>query len=145
MPIYYHIHRGIKKSNLEKGFKKNKPLFFSKKNSFWYEIEKKIGRENFDGYIIYKIDIPSNRFTTSFNPRSNNKIVKITKKNIKKYIALLSKYKSRKNFIIEMNNRNIIGIDITTEFRDSRKRFMHRITPEGFIWKKTSDIKINRM
>ena len=40
MPVYYHIHRSIKKSNIENNFKEGQMLYFSKKNSFWYNVEK---------------------------------------------------------------------------------------------------------
>ena len=35
MPKYYSIHRGITISEIENKFIKNKPFFFSKKNSFF--------------------------------------------------------------------------------------------------------------
>ena len=124
MPKYYHIHRGITSSDIEKKFIKNKPLFFSKKNSGWYNIEKEISKD-YNGYRIYEIYIPNNRYTLSFNPITVGKIVKITTDNINEYIQLIKKG----NFIEEMKKRNIIGIDATIEHKDAY------ITgpPEGYI------------
>ena len=153
MPIYYQIHRGTKISNVEKKFIKNKPFFFSKKNSFWYNIDINIGECDFNGYIIYKINIPKKYFTTSFNPKGKNKIVKINKNNIYKFSELLHEYGPRKNFIKEMNKRNIIGIDATANFIKDKKKYKICSFPfgrnifieqEGYIWRKMNDIKIER-
>ena len=138
MPKYYHIHRGTEPSTLEKKFIKNIPLFFSKKNSNWYNMEIEISTNYFDGYRIYEISIPSNKYTFSFNSTSVDKIVKITPYNINNYILLLHSFNSRNNFIKEMKKRNIIGIDCTIEHKDA---FIYG-PPEGYIWKKPSDIKI---
>ena len=131
MPLYYHIHRGKKSSKLEKQFINNNLLFFSKKNSGWYNMEKDIGQTNFGGYKIY---IPDNMFTTSFNPRTKNKIVKITKNNLEEYKKIVKKY-GKKYFL---QNKNIIGIDSTFEHPNN---FVQG-PPEGYIWKKPKEIKI---
>ena len=138
MPKYYHIHKGLNKSTLEKQFIQNTPLYFSKKNSSWYQIEQDISKD-YGGFQIYEIYIPSNRFTNSFNPKTPNKIVKITKDNIKEYIDLREKYKGSSYFIEEMKKRKIIGIDATIE-----DKLMYGIygPPEGYIWQKSNDIKI---
>lgn len=143
MPKYYHIHRGTKPSKVDKKFIEGQSLFFSKKNSTWYNIEKEISKEKeYGGFYEYEIYIPATRFTTSFNPRTKNKIVKITHKNIDEFISLIMhQYKNRNLFIEEMKRRNIIGIDATSDFM---YKYVH-ITggpPEGFIWKKPTDIKI---
>jgi hypothetical protein len=52
MPYYYHIHRGIKPCSLDNKFIENRPLFFSKKNSDWYNIEKEVSKE-YGGYRMY--------------------------------------------------------------------------------------------
>jgi len=137
MPKYYHINRGIKPSKIEKKFIEDYPLFFSKKNSGWYNIEKSIS-EDYGGYRVYEITIPKKLFTISFNPRTKAKIVKINKDNINEYLELREKYRGHHAFIKEMNKRNIIGIDCTREHKDSY------ITgpPEGYIWKKQSSIII---
>jgi len=138
MPKYYHIHRGLDKSQLEKKFILNKPLYFSKKNSNWYQIEQEISKD-YGGFRIYEIYIPTNRLTNSFNPITPNKIVKITKNNIKEYIELRKKYKGSIYFIEEMKKRKIIGIDATIE--DKLMYGMYG-PPEGYIWKKPNDIII---
>ena len=138
MPKYYHIHRGLEKSRLDKEFITDLPLFFSKNNSIWYNIEKNISKE-YKGYQIYEIYIPSNKFTTSFNPKTPNRIVKITKNNIKEYIELKNKYKGHINFIEEMRKRKIIGIDATTE---TKLMYDTIGPPEGYVWKKINGIKI---
>ena len=137
MPKYYHVQRGLTSYNIEKKFIRNKPLFFSKKNSGWYNLEKEISK-NYNGYTIYEISIPTNRYTRSFKPTTVNKIVKITKNNINEYVQLKNEYHGHNRFIEEMKKRNIIGIDATIEHKDAY------ITgsPEGYIWQKTTDIKI---
>ena len=45
MPKYYHVHRGIKPSELENNFIKNQSLFFSKKISGCYNMEKDISKD----------------------------------------------------------------------------------------------------
>ncbi len=138
MPKYYQIHRGLKTSDVENKFIKNKPFFFSKKNSRWYNVEKQIS-EDYGGYIIYEIYIPNNIFTLSFTPRTKNKIVRITRQNINEYKKLIKTYKGRNNFIKEMNKRNIIGIDATSEFIYKHKTLP---PPEGYLWQKPKSLKI---
>ena len=140
MPTYYQIHRGIISSEVENRFIKNRPFFFSKKNSFWYNIEKEISKD-YGGYIIYEIYIPKHLFTKSFNPRNKNKIVKITKQNINEYKKLKKTYKGYNNFIREMNKRNIIGIDATSTFIYKHTSLS---PPEGYLRKKTKNIKIKK-
>ena len=135
MSRYCHIHRGITPSGLEKKFIKNFPLFFSKKNSSWYNIEKDISKD-YNGYRMYEIYIPKNRYTISFNPRIAGKIVKVTADNINEYHNLKKEYIGHINFIEEMKKRNIIGIDATLEHKDIIR------APEGYIWQKPRDIKI---
>jgi len=141
MPLYYQIHRGLELSEIENKFIKNRAFFFSKKNSMWYNIEKQIS-EDYGGYIIYEISIPNNLFTLSFNPRTKNKIVKITTQNINEYKKLKKTYRGHDNFIKEMNKRNIIGIDATSEFIHKHKTLP---PPEGYLWKKPKSIKIKRI
>ena len=79
MPIFYHIHRSIKPSELENNLTEGYPLYFSKKNSGWYNMEKHLGITDYGGYIIYKINIPNNCFTESFHKNAKYKILKLTK------------------------------------------------------------------
>ena len=83
MPTFYHIHRGTNDANLNKNFIDGKLLYFSKKNSLWHNMERDIGCAQYGGYVEYKIVIPSSYYTTSFKPTSSNKIVKLTKDNMK--------------------------------------------------------------
>ena len=76
MPIYYHIHRSMKKSPIENNFKEGKMLFFSKKNSFWHNFEKDVGLD-WGGYSEYKITIPQKYFTYSLNPQKKKQNIKI--------------------------------------------------------------------
>jgi hypothetical protein len=125
MPYFYHISRGIQQNSLDNGFIKGEALFFSKKDSFWYKVERQIGMNHFGGYKIYEIFIPSTAYTTSFNPRTP-KIVKITKNTLKEYIK---KYQSLGNYgvMIELQKRGLIGVDCTD--------FKTNMSPEeGFIW-----------
>ena len=129
MPKYYHVHRGIKPSNLENKFIENQSLFFSKKKSGWYIMEKDISKD-YGGYRIYEIYIPASRFTTSFTPTKKNKIFKVTKNNVEEYTKL---FKSGKMYQL-MKTYGMIGIDGT---------FVEIYGPgEGFIKKKTTDIII---
>ena len=134
MPYYYHIHRGIKPCSLDNKFIKNRPLFFSKKNSIWYNIEKEISKD-YGGYRMYEIYIPRTYFTLSFNPKTKNKILKITPDNIKEYNELYPHFP----FINNMKKSNIIGIDAT---QDLNGLYSMGTPPEGYIWKKPKDIKI---
>ena len=135
MPKYYQIHRGIENSEVENNFIINRAFFFSKENSWWYNVEKDISKD-YGGYIIYEITIPNNLFTLSFNPRTKNKIVKVTKQNINEYYKLKKTYRGHDIFIKEMNKRNIIGIDATSIIHKSLS------PPEGYLWQKPKSIKI---
>jgi len=84
MPYFYHISRGTKQNLLYTVFINGESLFFSKKDSFWYNIERQIGMNHFEGYKLYEIFIPSNAYTKSFNPRTPT-IIKITKNTLKEY------------------------------------------------------------
>lgn len=141
MPKYYSIHRGITISEIENKFIKNKPFFFSKKNSFWYNIEKEISVD-YGGYIIYEIYIPNNLFTSSFKPRTKNKIIKVTKQNINEYKKLKEIYGGHTNFIKEMKKNNIIGVDANSSIIYKHKNLSH---PEGYLWEKPDSIKIKRI
>lgn len=114
MPLFYHVHRSTKPSKIEKKIILDKPLFLSRKKSFWYNVEKNVGATEYGGYIIYEICIPKNNFTYSFRPITNNKIVKITKDNVDKYIQLRNKYPGQINFFNELKKRNLIGYDATS-------------------------------
>jgi hypothetical protein len=61
---------------------------------FWYDFEKTVALQSFDGYSEYKITIPQKYFTYSLKPRTKNKILKLTPKNIKEFIKLHKKYYS---------------------------------------------------
>jgi len=142
MPKFYHVHRTATKSAIEKGFKSGKALFFSKKNSFWFQFEKEIGMSDYNGYIIYEIDIPYNFYTYSFNPISKNKIVKINKHNVKEYKRLVGEYKGQTAFREEMTKRNIIGIDATWLMDTKAPKGVIIVGEEGYIWEKPDGIKI---
>ncbi len=145
MPKFYHIHRSPKSSSIEKKLTKNFKLYYSKKNSFWYNVEQDIGKKDYGGYIIYEIEIPKLQFTTSFNPIKKNKIVKLTPKNIQEYIKIRTEVAKKKyNFIEEMNKRNIIGIDATAKFIKEKYNLQIE-SDEGFIWKFPRTIKIKKI
>ena len=142
MPKYYHIHRGTDKSDIDTKFINNKLLYFSKKNSFWYNTELEISKDDYyKGYSIYEITIPRKLFTYSFNPKKP-KIVKINKNNIEEYKKLISK----KNFIEEMTKKNIIGIDANLpDSNEYLNKTILKTPPEGYIWKTHKDIKIKKI
>tara|TARA_Y100000768_G_C23389486_1_gene412229 strand:- start:51 stop:491 length:441 start_codon:yes stop_codon:yes gene_type:complete len=140
MPVYYHIHRGTSNSKLDKKFIKNKPLYFSKKNSFWYRVELEISKdEEYNGYSIYKITIPEKLFTYSFNPRTKTpKIIKINKHNTDKYV--------KRDFNIEeLKKKNIIGIDANLPTSKENIHKTLKYPPEGYIWELHKDIKIEKI
>lgn len=150
MPVYYHIHRSIKKSNIENNFKEGQMLYFSKKNSFWYNIEKNIALDGYNGYSEYKITIPQKYFTYSLNPKSKNKILKLTPKNIEKFIKLhLNLLKSKKSLRDYFINKKFIGIDATNEnlydFYSKLKIEAQLYPPQGWITKKYKDIIIEKV
>ncbi len=137
MLTYYHVHTNIIDSDVINKFIKDTPLFFSKKNSWYYETYKSAWKES----IIYKIHIPLSRYTTSFNPRYKNKIVKITMQNVNEYKYLRKKYKGHYNFIKEMNMRGVIGID-STNIKLNRYPTLRPL--EGYFWRKPFDIIITK-
>lgn len=156
MPIYYHIHRSIKKSNIENNFKEGQALFFSKKKSFWYDVEKDISLSRYNGYSEYKITIPQKYFTYSLNPKSKNKILKLTPKNIEKFIKLhLNLLKSKKSLIHDFINKKFIGMDATNEdiydfyckLKLERQLQLEAqlYPPQGYIKKKYKDILIEKI
>ena len=135
MPKYYHIHRGLEKSNIENKFENGKLLFFSKKNSFWYNYEIEISKD-YGGYIIYEIDISPKIFTYSFKPKRKNTILKINKSNMNKYLDI-----KRPDLIKLMKQNNIIGVDATTKLFNKKNFNQYN---EAFIIKKTKHIKIKK-
>jgi hypothetical protein len=156
MPKYYHIHicERSGEDTLEKGFIKGDRLYISKKNSWWYRIWKKIGIDgvNNEGYKIYEITIPKELYTTSLYPKGKNKILKITKNNIKEYKKLMrqcwkfnGKGKGFHYLVIELTKRNIIGVDATSKFIRKHMQSAMIFEPEAFIWQKPSQIKIKKI
>lgn len=126
MPLYYHVHRSPKPSKIEKKLETNTTLFLSRKYSFWYDWEKKIGTQDFGGYVIYEISIPQQQFTHSFAPYTNNKILKINSKNVKEYIYFKNKYKGHVNFNKELKSRGLIGYDATSP---TIQKYAGKMTP----------------
>ena len=144
MPVYYHISFETK-YNIHKNFSKNlnnkKLLFFSKKNSFWYNLWKSDGTS----YALYKITIPEKLYTTSFNPRKK-KIVRITKDNVDEFIRLDSQLGNNKLRNIEfLRKRNIIGIDANTEIVKNYpiKHVLGQTRAEGWIYD-FKDVKVKK-
>lgn len=130
MPVYYHIHRGDKLIK----FDKNKPMFVSKKNSFWYNVEKQISNnpEYKNSYCEYKITINNDKFTHSLNSKDNTKILKLNENNLKKFIE---KYPSRNSI-----KKDFGGLDATDiRYRPGNGHHYH---DELFIIKWTKGIKV---
>lgn len=145
MVKFYHIHRGTMPSTIEQLFISNHLLFFSKKNSDWYNIEKEIGLDNYGGYITYEIDIPQKFFTNSLHPKGNHKILKINRNNIHKYKL----FRKNNPFPIEsLKENNIIGIDLTDEkiwkFLSTKPIFLLN-SLEGCLWNISDEIKIQKI
>ena len=129
MPIFYHIVRGTKEIN----FNKNQTTFMSLKNSFWYNVEIRVGKDDFGGYIEYIIDIPSKRFTHSLNPKDNSKILKLDESNIKEF---LKRFPNRMN----VGKENFGGIDAT---RIRANGFNYHYHDELVLWNwKNVDVKL---
>ena len=148
MPIYYHISLGDK-FNVTKDFSNNlkngKKLFFAKKNSFWYNFWKKIGKEDIKSYAEYKINIPEKLFTSSFHPK-DEKILRITNTNIKEYLETENKVSklSKLRDITFMRKNNIIGVDLNTQdvldYPKKHKFQLGASSCEGWLYK-FDDIK----
>ena len=145
MPVYYHISLETK-HNIYKNFSKNlsnkKLLFFSKKNSFWYNLWK----SDETSYAVYKITIPEKLYTTSFNPLKK-KIVRITKDNIDEFIKFDNQLGLSKLRNIEfLRKRNIIGIDANTEIvkKYPIKHVLGPTRAEGWIYD-FKDVKIKKV
>lgn len=154
MPKYYYIHRSIKKSNIENNFKDGKMLFFSKKNSFWYNFEKTIGLD-MGGYSEYEISIPQKYFTYSLKPQKKTKILKLTPKNIEEFIKLHknieNKYSTPMALRDEYINKNFIGIDATNKQLEYLYKKL-KYNPDsqldrgqGWITQKLKDITIKKV
>lgn len=143
MPKFYHVHSSVEASAIEKNKITGQYLYFSKKDSYFYNSWITLSKNEYGGYIIYEIYIPSNMFTTSFNPRTKNKIVKITRENIVEYKKLRKIYKGQEIFRKEMDSRGIIGIDCTDKFTHKHQSVGFP-TMEGHIWRFPRSIKIKR-
>ena len=118
-------------------------IIYVQKNSSWYKIEKDISKQNeYRGYSMYEIIIPKELFTTSLYPNGKNRVLKITKNNIKEY----KKLKLSDNFYSILTGRNIIGVDVTSKFIYKHISVDGTINPpEAFIWQKPSQIKIKKI
>lgn len=119
---FYHIHRGFFPLSLEYELDMNYGLFYSKIDSIWFKIEKAIGLySGYGGYRIYKIEIPSNSFTTSLSLGDNNKIYKVTLENYKEYKKFSDKNYRFKGIeinllVLILQKKNIVQIrHITTK------------------------------
>lgn len=124
MPYFYHVSRGFAASNLEKKLDSDKPVFFSKKDYFWNDLEKKIGLSSFKGYREYELFIFPSLFTETLTPRTRNKILKVTKNNEDKIRTLIKNFMrdngcfDRSSFLEELKRRNFIGIDTHYVIKD---------------------------
>ena len=118
---------------LETYYDNTKNVFFTHKHAFWNDVEKDIGLKNYNGYREYELYIDDNLFTESLNPRSNNKILKITKNNIRKVNKLFKNCK-RPEIRDILLTRNIIGIDNHYSTKSSLSQFIDELvtlcTPE---------------
>jgi len=155
MPTYYHISLGEENiinnlsinNNCLNIFRKSRSLHYSKKNSYWYNIWKDIGKNVIKSYTVYKITIPPDIYTDSFNPTSK-KIVRITSKNIDKYKELRTK-KLLKNYSY-MRTNNIIGIDLNTKYVYKNEEEINNldgspITYEGWLFELNNNIKCQKI
>lgn len=138
MPKFYHIQRGFDKI-LDLGFIDNNEenrngLFFSKKESLWYNIITNDSSKEYGGYKIYEISFPSKLYTLSFYP-TTPKIIRITNENRKEYMQLI---KSRQFYKI-YKNPNVLGFDVTN-FRFHG--MYYDFSEEGIIKRLNSNIKI---
>ena len=146
MPIYYHISLGDKfdvTKDLSNNIENGKKLFFANKNSFWYNFWKKVG-EDVKSYAEYKLNIPEQLFTSSFHPK-DEKILRITNKNIKKYLEFSNENKvSKLRDITFMRKNNIIGVDLNTQdvldYPKKHKYQLGKTACEGWLYK-FDDIK----
>jgi len=142
MPKFYHIHRGLDESTLDKEFldvgNGCQGLFFAKKDTMWHNIERETSVE-YGGYKEYEIYIPSFLYTLSLTP-TTPKVIKITEKNVSKYLESLRSKKYCRG--IDRYNPNIIGVDVT--IKDLRiKKFGIIYNEEGVIFRWNPNIKIH--
>lgn len=149
MPVYYHISLGdglnVNK-DLKNNLKLNQLIFFSKKDSKWYEIWQDIGTKHIKSYAIYKLTIPNKLFTNSFTPKEK-KIIKVNNlENVKKYLEFCKILASdslsgsartlsgsaRKN-ITYFRNNNIIGFDFNSPYIENNWEQIEQIDTELMI------------
>ncbi len=144
MTKYYHIHFGTKKiGKLING----KLLFLDKKDGQYNYLFKQIAKDSgdFNGYIEYSIEIPDDLFTEELKPNTN-KILRITKNNIKEYEKIIKKL-NIKNLLTYLLNNNYIGLDTTDDLFNRKNKFKWGFTNELILnnFDKVSKLKIEEI
>jgi hypothetical protein len=132
MTKFYFIYSD---NNINTIFNNDNILFFSKKNTIWYEHQIKIA-EKYNSYQIYEIEIEPELFTYSLNPKTK-KVVKINKNNMNEYLLLKKEFLNNK-FKDELKKRNIIGFDISN--KELKNKDFDK--PDCYIIEKNDKIRI---
>ena len=121
----YHISFGdTSKLNIATNLEKNRLIFYSNKNSFWYNSWSNIVMDNIEDYPnakLCKIQIPNNLFTTVLQKNDTPKIWKITPTNWNNYITILQEIYEKitekdhrtNSMQLLMQKYNVFGIDKT--------------------------------
>lgn len=135
MTKFYFIYSDNNNNLTNIIFNNDNILFFSKKNTIWYEHQIKIA-EKYNSYQIYEVEIAPELFTYSLNPKTK-KVVKINKNNIDEYLLLKKEFLNN-NFKKELKKRNIIGFDISNK-ELKNKNFDQ---PDCYIIEKNENIQI---
>ena len=134
MLTFYHIQMKIEPEKIKNGKQISKGLLLFKKNSPSYKLAKNIS-SLYGGFYQTEILIPTNLYTTSFTP-TDNRIIKISKNNLKEYEEFRKKYS--KDLIKELNKRHIIGFDSTDIM------VFKKMDGGGVLWNIPNEIKIGK-
>lgn len=65
------------------------------------------------GYILYRLDIPRERYTESIMPRTKHRIFSVSERNRRQFWRLRRYFPSERAFIEELQRRNFGGYDAT--------------------------------
>jgi hypothetical protein len=121
----YHISFGDTSNvNIATNLQKNRLIFYSNKNSFWYNSWSEIiatNKEDYPNAKLCKIQIPNNLFTTILQKSDTPKIWKITPTNWNNYLKILQeiygeiteKDHRQNSMQLLMQKYNVFGIDKT--------------------------------
>ena len=110
MDNLYILEYGLSPPEIKLELHDGMPLRFFTKDQFGYYMFKGFNTK-YGGFRQLKITIPKKLYTTSLNPKGQNRILKITKDNIDKYKEFIKNYLSNDPTLYKyISKKNIIGL-----------------------------------